>query len=360
MQAQTEDDVRAWFADAWLQAAATPSLPGFRIELHVEYPPQYTDEHLAALRRQAEGKPDHPNWTIIRAEERRRRQPFDASRITIWTDDREGWRYSRSYLTSTTDKPSYIDAVVSDSVMWQLTPEELHVADSRDGTATGAHGDARLREGAMRTYLRELLLGRLGNGADNGFGPDGRIEVLPDGRWAAYVAHPERGAHRFEGTWDASLGRGFVETIEIVETPDEFAKFRGTRYEIAGWYFDDTAQRWLARTASEISPDGVVDHKTVLDAVMSVTPDELDAVFAVPPVEGSDPVRGEVTFRSLYDHRPTALARHDLGPDRAIVGSTDLSGASSFRRWRVGGWVLAGVLIAGFVWLRFRAACSSP
>lgn len=308
------------------------------------------------MRSEAEGKPDHPNWREIHAEERRRRQPLNASRVMIWTDDTGRWRYSQSYLTSNTDEPSYVDAVVAGSVMWQLTPEELHVASTSEGTAPGVHGDPRSRERTMRVYLRELLHGRLAEGAAAGMAPDGVVELLGDRRWAAYASQDDRMRLRYEGVWDPEFSRGFVESVIVAETAPEVADFRGTRYEFDGWHVDPLLQKWLAETATEISPDGVVTHRTVLDRVVEASPVEFDALVSVPPVDGDDPVRGPVTYRSLYDHRPSALARQDLGPDRNVLATADLPGARSWRRWRVGGWILAGVLVGGFVWLRVRSS----
>jgi hypothetical protein len=353
---QTEQEVREWFEEAWEEAAALPALEGFGIECHVEYPPQLTDAELAALRREAEGKPDHPNWREIEAEERRRRQPLGSSRVMIWNDQKGRWRYNQSYLISTTDEPSYVDAVVAGSVMWQLTPEALHIAPTDKGTATGTHGDPRSREGSMRVLLSELLYGRLGVGADAGNAPDGRVELLPGHRWAAYVSRGEDFELRYEGTWDIPAARGTVETVVVTRTSERGVALRGTRYAFEGWRLDPVSQRWLAQAASETSAGGVVMQRTVLDAVTKVTPAEFDALFEVPPIDGEDPVRGRMTYHSLYDHRPSALVRQDFGPDREVVSVADLPGAKSWRRWRVAGWVVAGVLSSVFIGLRVRSS----
>ena len=353
-RAQAPEEVSAWFREEWKAAADPLAFNGFALSFHIEYPARFTDAELALLRAEAEGKPDHPNWSEIRAEEQRRRQPADASRHTIWSDGRGRWRYSHSYLDSVSDTPAFVDSTVAGDAMWRMTRESLHVASTGLGTSTPNFGDPRTSLGTIRWHLRALLFGFLGEASAAGVAPEAGVELDSAGEWTIHAGAPGIARSRFEGRWDPDAHRGFVSRVTIVDQPPDLQGSVGVRFLLDGWRFDADAGRWIAGSVTEVRPDGVVDHRLVTGDASPVSPEEFERLVAMPPMTGEDPVRGAVSFTSLYDHRPGTRKRFDIAPDRSTTGATDLPGARSYRAWRLGGWLTAAALVALFVVLRIR------
>jgi hypothetical protein len=83
-----------------------------------------------------------------------------------------------------------------------------------------------------------------------------------------------------------------------------------------------------------------------------VTPEAFDALVTVPKIHGSDPVRGPVTVRKVFDYRPGRMEATEFVGAEAYSRPIVLEGQGE-RQWlRIAGWVAFLGLIAAFVVIR--------
>lgn len=117
---------------------------------------------------------------------------------------------------------------------------------------------------------------------------------------------------------------------------------------------EESPTGWFARKFERIDPEGASLEKIEFAAPKAVSRDEVLLVSATPPLDGDDPVRGEVTATSYVDNRTDSKETLAVveGQWERIRGS-HLNGRDGGAVFRFVGWVLLCCLVVSFIWYRF-------
>lgn len=338
----TVAEVQAWFDSEWDAAKSLPELGdasiGWRLDL-VYIPPR---SELERLRREVPGKPDHPEKHLLQAyEERLRGKPTSMPR-RLWSHGPGQWRWN-------TDLPTgeFIDTVVMPKQAWSQSSAAIAIVDPRDGYPMGV-GWPR-QENTFWPELAHLLFGGLSVAGLPGVHPrpvalDGeswRVEViLGDTENASQSV-----ALEYQGRWDAGVGRGFVERLEVVANGfDPSSVGETTLYH--DWEWNREIGRWVARQVEFFKPGGRADRVLVFEAASLGAPGEFDRVTALPGESTPDPVRGSIDYAQITDYRKGVVA--SVGPDGTVHEKSLPQAAAGMRRdgwYRVAGWVAGGCVV---------------
>jgi hypothetical protein len=339
-------NAEAWFLREWNAAPKDLAFPGVRLSFCEEWPCDLSAADVARLRFEAQGKPDHPNWDSIRTFERVQRQGADADCFDLWVEGPGRWRFNRSLNYQ---EPGYFNDIASvEGVAWSLTPTQLTIVDPRAPAVTSPNllvwGRVFSRNLGLLMYgglsLRHSLELRVQ-----------RFHETAGGSWEVLAEGPSGVSAIFKGTWDVQTGEGAVRTLHIAncaQTPQiegEYA-FEDARY-------DNVLHRRVAGAVTHRQNRAVVRTLRFVGASSDSQP--FSALVRLPDVSGQDPVRGRITVRSVYDHRPGIEQYKELADSVSTVATLPERGGD--RRagdLRILGWVTAGSIAAILIGLRLR------
>lgn len=128
-------------------------------------------------------------------------------------------------------------------------------------------------------------------------------------------------------------------------------------FSLAGWRAEPLSPTgWLATEYESFGAEGAfVQSYRIITLRPLGEDDRVRELVAVPPSDGTDPVRGAVTFRSVTDHRP---GRRTVTIDGETAPITDVRQGGGVSVTRVLGWIALSGLIAGlvYVWLGSKRA----
>jgi hypothetical protein len=317
----------------------------WRLE-HWDMPPD-PQARLSELRRAVRGRPDHPGHAEIRRLERLVRHDPPASLRCLWSRDSEHWRCNMTY-----EGGAYIDLARDGGTVWMLKPHGLAVAD-----AGAVAEDIPEFQGALYTFWPELsriVFGGLSAGVISHLSPG---PVRWDGeRWRVRLSLESEGeeffASELQGTWHAEADRGFVEKSTIVQAAN--ADAIGATATYTGWRFVAEVGRWVAERVEERAPDGRLERAYAFVSASAGETGEFRRMIELPLDRHSDPVRGELTYTRLEDHRRGVSRERD--PQTGEMGRPEALPGRTFRDvWRSWlGWVAAAALSTGLIGLYIR------
>lgn len=246
---------------------------------------------------------------------------------------------------------------------WLLHPDHLEVvpASIDDDRAS----DHRLTKGGFEADLASLL--GCGAGLAKAVERGLRLKSEPTdapGSWRATGVLPALGAQGGEDRWlleggwvdDPSGGFGTVSRCRF-ERADSAGRVTVWEEVVCmGW------SRVLDRPfamASEARHTGSMPEMHVrltLVGLGAFTPAEFESLVALPEADGVDPVRGPAAFTSIIDHRGDERRQIDRAEGKPLLMPPEPLVSASARQSRlvIGGWILAGAIVATLVFLRMR------
>ncbi len=349
--------LKTWLARAWEEAQALPSIDGASLRWRVEdrfVPPP---AELDALRREVAGKPDHPKRPHLNIYERRLRDGPDVVHYELWLDGNDRWRLNTNFPPGFLDG-GYIDTAWAPGRAWKLAPRGLTIAEPEPQTASAQ--TLLSSRSTFSAHVSKLLDG--GMGVAGSMRLSHRAEPTLQGLHWSFIASSEptatgvRRRVRYSGDWDPDMGRGFVRSVEVVESPSS------TRpsWQIDSWIYDSTLQRHVASLVRYRAAG--VDQQIVFEGAGAIPNGGMDALTRIPSPGGTDPIRGRVDPPAVRDHRSGAtLIRDEEGRLRQVeVAGESLPLTSRGAPWRAIGVIalVATILTMGVLWWARRRSAS--
>lgn len=341
------DEVGAWLERELAEAAGPIETVGYQVCLEKIYRPSRSADQLREIAARIEGRPDHPDRSLLEIETRRLTNGGDRFLICCATRDDERFRYS------TTQKwdGAYSDIGFDGRAAWSLTGAQLNIVDPDRAPMTKDFASAR---GVVDVYVSWFFHGGLR------FLPAGSVEIVelnessPDAYRARLTNADQDWDAEVQFRWDGSLGRGFVESVEYVRSGDP--DLVGSGYRVEGWSYSEALERWVA-DAVHVRQFGD-DFEFRLQDVRALSEDAFDAIVGVPDALGADPVRGKVTVASVYDHRAESDRVVFLDADRVVESEGALGdggrGGGGGAVWVIRGVLIGCLLIAVGLWVKHR------
>ncbi len=364
--------------EAWLDAEisgknAFGSFASVRMALRTHSYAEFTAGQLSAMEAEVGGKPDHPKRMIVEATKRRLTAPDETVLLAFWRAPNH-WRICRTDRFLKVDLPPapvgnpvngtypadtkwtaprtgvewYLDCCQGRDYQWKLSPESLAFTTPDAGfpaaqgvegwwLAFTSHADRHLTGGLAVWAEREPR--RLGPVNLRGFD------------WACDVGTTTFQS-RYSGRWDAAANRGFVEEIR-----PQGDKSPVGRYVMEKWAVRtiESKEVWCAENVRSYSRDGQLRTLSSLTELDVLSDEVFEQVTQLPDAARADPIRGEVTIRTVDDFGDPEVRRsRTLGqpPVLADTGPRTAGGETL----RILGWVILGVLGVLLVIIRMRLA----
>ncbi len=345
-------EVERWLRDRWCAGReCKPDGDGY-LFLRVEHPAEAPLEEVQRVLRETEGHPDHPQREWAKRQLARHEDGPEVEEVAFW---RLGgrWRYNQTNLLADGSQWLWVDSISTPDLVWSLSARDLHIADPR--RPPSGKGDwyrnPDIALELLATACWDLLHGHLGTTSPESAKPD--IRVVEDGAgWIASVRRRGGFEWRFRIVPSQSSEPFQVRSMESYRTDDDGTVLSG-RYVLSEEMVETP---WGAahRFAEWVNDKGMVWRRYILVAAGDDLPADVESYFKLPAVDGTDPIRGPVTFTRIFDYRPEHGRLTEL--DRGVVtASRPLRGApGSGLGIRVVGWIAAGVIAALLVFLRLR------
>lgn len=347
--AVSPEAVRAWLDEEWVRAQRIPRFDGFGLTWRQLDHTTQSEEEIARMRDEVQGKPHHPMRGVLELIDERFRtgSPTTSAVFTLFLDGEGRWRFNR-----TTPFGEYFDCVRTADAPWRLTSKSLVLYDPGESDVPGK--TVTDEEASFLPMIGELLFGGLNLGRISRIDL-GRV-VVEGSRWRAVAGRPTdvpaqlRFTVEYLGRWDNEHQRGFVEEFRIIEhgsRPDAV----GQRRTFLDWAFHPVARMWIAARSDRYLATGQLSRTLEFVSADPLPPGGFAAIAAPPAVDGADPIRGPVTFTSIVDHR--VGLRSDLDRESGLMLQSPLplpTESSGSSRLRVLGWVLL-ILASAFLGL---------
>jgi hypothetical protein len=339
-------DFKAWWERITAGGADGPNWDGISLKYRVEFVYLPPAKELESLRARVAGKPEHPERPKLESYERYiATGKAPATQYQIWRMGQE-WRCAKSW-----DRPErpYWDFGWSREGAWELLPQTLIVSPP-DATAH-SHASKVASVASGVTHNASLFL-------SGGLISAGSLQIpivvrmQSAGRWSAEGTRKDdriEARLRAQGTWMGN-GRGTVERCILETRPQGAEAWQVGTYISEGWKDHDDVGIRLASVVTLYNNDNAPEQRYVLLGVEEFTSDQFRSIVRVPELNKPDPVRGALTFRTVRDTRPDATSLWEGQGLEPTIAQVDRD--SREWRWRIGGWVLAGILTVAFVLLR--------
>lgn len=291
-----QDDAAAFrvFEATWNEAQGFELPPGYVYEWHLLQYPRLDDGALASLNAQAAGKPDHPAHRVILEEERRRTSGADRARRRLYFLDKRNWRYNE-----TNDAESiYVDQVVTNDLIWVLTPGVLTVLSPSSPAPPSrdyAKSIASCASEIGRFRWQDLHRGR---------GVALRPLRASESRGAVMGV---TGATGFEFEYRGRFDTGtFVPDSRRVIASAAVPSAVGETTLYSEFSPEPSFDAPVAHRVVDVDPAGRAKMAYVLREVRTLSSDEFRELSRMPGPSDSDPVRGPSQYTSVVDFRPGA------------------------------------------------------
>jgi prepilin-type N-terminal cleavage/methylation domain-containing protein len=338
--AQSPQDVRAWFEDEIANAGDIPALNGLGLRVKLEplnAPPPHDIEQL---RRQIADRPDHPLHQQVAQYERIHRGEAGTVR-TLWFD-RRGWRMNADLPP---DFGPYSDTIVVGTRAASFTAKQLTLLEAGENWPPGRNFDNEQRSLLSRLdVLRSGGLARIKNDtiAD--------VQVRGD-RWE--IVTTGRFERTWRGSWDSDSNRGFISDVSY--SVQREGQPTAIRHVWDGWVFEASLGpkgTWIASRVTEYESGRPVRRHTWMGFDERFV-GRVGDILRIPRHDREDAARGMPTFTSISDLRADGEAYATLQPEGRW--STMVHRAPP-RPWRALGWVAVVSIIATLIAIRLRRA----
>lgn len=319
-------DAESWFRQAW-QDAAKPRfetfVPGTVYRWEVEWGPPPSPHRAAELRKEVEGKPDHPARQELATLERLLAlggKPPTTS-YTLWWVSENSWRLNKSDSAAEEEVARFTDVAVSARERWMHAPQQLTITSL---TGTGRAEDLASWLQSMTADLHLLLTE--GFGISRHVPHDIESFDASETGWTARTLSAT-GIFFFSGTWSKDGGLGAVEQVEA--SPAVPGQWGPMRYVFSRASSSAVVEvQTFNLPKSETSPERI----SRLTAVESFEVSDMSRLTKVPEAGGDDAIRGAIRVKSIHDHRSGDIVKQKI-EEGAIVDERTASGEAADRRW---------------------------
>lgn len=347
-------DFATWLAsqptDTPAQLVLSDYHVSWSVQLHEVPPP----EVLAHLREQVGAAADHPEKETLAAFERRLKGDPDIERLEFWDGGAGAFRYNRSFRDES--GAHYFDIVSTHRDYWVMSDRQLTLLKPHREVP---NRDYRSSEPEIRMQLSLMLSG--GFALVPGMDLMKQSVQVTNGSWQCMMRIRATGAALlYEGIWDAGLTTYVVHRVSIAESPGGPADV-GKCWVMTDWRGVADMSHPVAGRVEERLPDGRLRRVLVLESVERVDPDEFVTVTRTPsPTTQSDPVRGAVTFTSVWDYLNTNAFLVEDPETGDLVSTLRIPDSDApAKTMRILGWLAVGVIVACLGWIRVQRWKSS-
>jgi len=352
--AQEGDGERAavweWLERAWREAPT--SLDAFAGHV-VRYRTEWHNGRLSRteidrLKREVEGKPDHPARRRIEVAERRLRSGPDTTDCEIWVGPDGQWR--KAETPHYNEALSRTDRVVTPGHMWTMTSQHLSIFHPRRGEIPPGQ-DPRLTESNTLYELSGMMHGHVGYGWRVG---ETLASLRRDGGdWIASSESDNGTSIVYRLRWDERLDRCFVESRTIVDAHEDFHDQIGQEHRYDDWAYDENVEKWIASVTGRYDGAGVLEHRVVWEGMEPLADGKFRELAKIPEIDGADSETGPVTVSKVYDYRPSGLSVTARTADGELA-ETPMPGAEPRSLLRILGVVSIVGLLVLFAIVRAR------
>lgn len=303
------------------------------IRYSVEFHASMDDASFSAMSRRVSGRPEHPDRRSFEFEKRRREQGPDRVMYDAWADERGIVRFN----TSNTSDSLYTDVARDGRKLWMLSPAQLTIAGEAATPPDAPDLRARLEEcsATVSYFLTEGRSIRDGLPVGPWEGDDRKMVARGDGL--------ELGWHRdTSGTTTVRVARADLMPEEV-----------GRKWVLRDRFVSEPFGTEIARVFEEFTPSGLLERRISIEDVREVDKAVIKRVTALPPLDGHDEVRGEVTYRTIVDSRsntPEIIVSTEEGSRSSPKSHTTRSRQQL--ALRVIGWTTAVMLTAAMLGFR--------
>jgi hypothetical protein len=344
------DDVETWVKGAIAKAASIENDASFKAVYETRSLQKADLAEIERLRARVAGKPAHPDRTQLGMLERIERRGEDLRVKSLWWD-RGRFRLSRD--PGVEPEGGYFECVDLGDEGWKMSPQQLTVVGPMD-TRPGGHnvrlsGTSSLQEIATFWAAGLSTLGTSGNV---------QVETTPQGVWrAAGTITTSVGERRVvvTGRWDQARQAGLVERTDA---------YLPTNLTNPIYSSVVTGHQWMdwfgafVGTEVVITENGTPRQRLTLVSLSPLDQAEFRTLIARPKIDGSDPIRGKVTFTQYVDYRrdtPDLRVANEKG-EFEKVDYPDTPAGRRNATLQTLGWIAAGGIIATLIALRIRSA----
>ncbi len=310
-----------------------------------------TPVELETMRRAVANHPDHPDRTRLQDIESRLAS-HTGSLIECWVGATM-WRIATPQGAIPSD---YSDFGGNNEDAWWLDPTSLSVTTSIPPSPSYDYARLGL---SFVTELTYFFSGRLCEATR--LAPV-RVTRVVDGKWTADGASSTNRSNyavSATGQWSPDRNSGTVDDVLITVTHID-----GTRgsahYLSSGWTTNEHVPTHATRVESIETIGSSVQYHWIyeLDLLETTTREVLRRMSSVPSLNGDDPLRGRLTFRSLDDYRGEGTYT-TWDQNGTLESSQSLSAISpTFARrnkLRLLGWIMCISIAVSLIALRARA-----
>lgn len=280
---------RSWASRGW---------PGpFRVSYRVWHPPEMSEEAARAGLRAIEGLPDHPD------RERLERALLEAEAggwlepETIWYFGDDRLRYSSSHTTARPGHTSRVDIGVDGEDYWTLGNHSMTLVRARTAP----------EDLNQRRYVHRMLGSVVGLAAAPGLYAhldDVRLESCrADGQTWSAVWSRDDGRKHFTVSGVVAPDGELLTTEMRATMVDGQPRDTGGSIELSRHAYDAVFARSVPRLIRRLGDDGRPIRVYEILAIDRADPGEADALVRRPDPGDTDPVRGEVAYRTVTDWR---------------------------------------------------------
>ncbi|QOJ00549.1 MAG: hypothetical protein HRU70_08615 [Phycisphaeraceae bacterium] len=349
----SDEQARAWFDRVVAHARSGLDSLELKITYRVESLEPLDTTQIPALRARVKDFPEHPDRILLDRLERFERFGPEIRTQTVWV--RHGQlRISRE---PTLDPGSfYYDLIDFGDSGWSLTPTQLSLVGTRDSRPRGQSFASPISASALEVH------DFIAPGAATLARADVQRFILdPTGRWSAesVLATPAGPrAYVVRGRWDPSRGAGAFAGSQLHESGLDskvISTLEASDHRPTAGMLSDPAS--VLMYASQASPP----RRATLVALAALDPAEFKAVTARPTLNGSDPIRGPVTFTQINDYTGRDAEYRVADEKREFqTVAVEETPEGRQRAWlRRAGWALAAGILVTIVLLRVKQARSA-
>lgn len=326
-------------------AGATPPSP--------ETVSAWLQQELAQLGRTTDVSGTKFAWRV----ESNNHPPEEPPRDELWVTHYELWASgSDQWRLNATTSRGYADKIKTARAVWIMTGNTLTVMEPGKPAPPGR--DFSTTESIFRREVGYLTAGGVAVLAILRASP-GKITLTRGGGWECPAISQALGAElHVTGSWDARNSRGHIHEITVTRAEHSAERDQGRTWTFAEPIFNAALGRPMIPKAIEYNPDGTPIETIVFEGATPFDPASFEALTRVPAHDGTDPVRGPVTFTGIHDFRKggddgTHFVRKEDGTMATIAGS-QTPWARYERELRTVGWVLLACLSVFFIGYKLR------
>lgn len=309
---------------------------------------------IERLRADVAGKPDHPSRVRLHDLEKYVSRGPVKMLHQWWSRGPTSWRHSfeDQTFTSESGRLAYLDTIRSELVNWKMSESALFLMEP--GAEAPIEHNVETAGRMARRMIGQMLTGGFSFSRSNLQLERGEFRFAGD-TWTMNATFETMGmVVEYTGVWDSQHNCGQTTRAKVTscsKMPDAV----GTRWEFADWRHEPSLNRCVAYRCSNYLSDGRLEEVLHFVEVEAVTESEVRALLTPPTLDGIDPVRGKVTFRSLQDfHGSGTIVQADDAGKFVQHDGTNVRPPPNSRWLSIAGWTAAVSIVCLLLFIRFR------